>query len=567
MDEVNTKNIKYEDVNTILTKMNIRCPRFSVFNDRGNVIKVSYWQPYGKLEFESESGIHCCSEHHMDKATEFLKNAREKKVDVAITPEYSLPWEVLHNIFHDSSFWPYNMKLWCLGMEGISYKQLIEMKEQDKSDNVIIIIEDFADLNINEFFSCICYVFIADNKLICLIQLKTTPASDEWARLESYGLSTGNTIYYFKEQQTNCYLFSYICADALNQKVFQAEDIVKSGECIILHPQLNPKPLHDSFDQMRKSFLDYAHNSIRILSVNWAQDTSICIKDTATIITVQDSYSACYYNYDPDEKELSALMRENKIKGINLSKIGHIFCWHMPSKEHCMVFTIDNFKTQMLNNVGSKHNEPIGSIYLEYMDEGKIWQQKDVCGICVVDWQWLNEVFKIEHCDCNHCPIVQLHKFFSILNGEEMYKLLEIRDKQSGVVFNLTDANMEEVIKSRERCQFVSEALDKGNLPAKFSRFKCKNHQWILSNEGNLTNQDDIAERKKPVCVLYVDSSMESIIQQRIINFQELMGDDAMDRLLVYCLGVNGIKVYDKLDNKEVVDSDVTKNIYNINVG
>lgn len=563
MDEM---NIKYQDVNDILSDFNIKCPKLSVFNDRGNVIKVSYWQPYGKLEFEPELGIHCCSDFHSDKAIEFLKNAREKKVDIAITPEYSLPWDVLYNIFENRDLWPYSMKLWCLGMEGISYKQLLEFK-QDLRDNVIIIVEDLDNLNVNEFFSCISYMFVTKDKLICLVQLKTTPASDEWANLESFGLSTGNTIYYFKEQQTNSYLFTYICADALNQKVFQANDIVKSGDCIILHPQLNPKPLHGSFDQMRRSFLDYACNSIRILSVNWAQNTSIIVKESGKNIEVKDSYSACYYNYKLDDKELSVLLMKNKIKGINLSRLDHVFCWHMPTKEHCMIFTIDNFKAQMLNNVSSKHNEPLGSIYLEYMEEQRCWIQKKGCEVCVVDWQWLNEVFKIELCDNDNCPIIQLHKFFSILYGRRMFGLLEIKDRQSGIIFNASDINMEEVAKGRERCRFVSEALEQGILPSKFSKFKDGNYKWILSNEGNLTNQDDMDLNRKPVCVLYVDSSIESIIQQRIIDFQDLMGDEALDRLLVYCLGMTGIKVYDKLQNDKVDNPELVTNIYNINVG
>lgn len=96
MDET---NIRYKDVNNVLDELNIKCPNFSVFNDRGNVIKVLYWQPCGKLEFETESGIHCCSEHHMDKATNFIKNAHEKGADLVITPEYSFPWETLKSIF------------------------------------------------------------------------------------------------------------------------------------------------------------------------------------------------------------------------------------------------------------------------------------------------------------------------------------------------------------------------------------------------------------------------------------------------------------------------------------
>lgn len=564
MDEM---NIRYEDVNSILSDFSLKSPRFSVFNDRGNVIKVSYWQPQAELLFELELGIHCESEQHKDKAIEFLKDVREKRVDIVMTPEYSLPWGVLENILSDKNLWPYNMKLWCLGMEGISYKQLKEFGEY-QSDEFIIIIEDLDKVNVNEFFSCISYLFVTENRLICLIQLKTTPASDEWAKLESYGLSTGNTIYYFKDQQTNSYLFSYICADALNQKVFQANDVVKSGDCIILHPQLNPKPLHTSFDQMRRSFLDYANNSIRILSVNWSQDTLISVKETGEIIQIKDSYSACYYNYRLDDGELSALITENKIKGINLAKLDHIFCWYMPTKEHCMVFTIDSFKTQMLNNAGSKHNEPIGSIYSEYIVEQRKWEQKKVCDICIIDWQWLNEVFKIELCNNTHCPIIQLHKFFSILNGDEkIFKLLEKRSKQSGVIFNFLDDSTEEVIKGRERCQFVSEAVEKGILPPKFAKFMNGNYKWILNNEGNLTNQDDIRLNRKPTCVLYVDSSTESIIQQRIVNFQTLMGEEALDRLLVYSLGITGIKVYDKLENKEIANPELTKNIYNVNIG
>lgn len=117
---------------------------------------------------------------------------------------------------------------------------------------------------------------------MCILQLKTSPASDSEVNLESASLTTGNCIYFFDDEH-NHGLVSYICADALNQDIVTQRKDIQNSEVIILHPQLNPKPMHASFQQMRKNFLDYAERKIRLISVNWARETLIEYGDDSEI--------------------------------------------------------------------------------------------------------------------------------------------------------------------------------------------------------------------------------------------------------------------------------------------
>ena len=82
-----------------------------------------------------------------------------------------------------------------------------------------IIWEELNDLIEKYFVSCLVYVFKSKEKMVCVIQLKRTHASDKWINLESLGLTGGKTVYLFKSKNGNNYIVSFICADVLSQEI------------------------------------------------------------------------------------------------------------------------------------------------------------------------------------------------------------------------------------------------------------------------------------------------------------------------------------------------------------
>ncbi|MDO4340832.1 MAG: hypothetical protein Q4C91_22585 [Eubacteriales bacterium] len=522
--------IQYKRINDLLSEREIKFPELSIFSDRGIAIKVSHWQPEGILSFVQGTGIRCSSEEHSQKAEQFIELSENENVDIALTPEYSLPWSVLEKIFRTKELWPGNGKLLCLGMEGISYKDFSDFKSAwDDRTELVIVTEDLGELFRNQFFSCVAYVFCASKKLICIIQFKTTAASDKWVELESRGLTTGNVIYYFQDTKTNHCLLTYICADALNQGISSVKEQVNYQKCIILHPQLNPKPLHDSFCQMRKDFLNYSQGNIRIISVNWSKNTVIKRENGEKDITITDSYSACYYGKTMGAEALTELLVKNKASGINAARDEYISIWHMPSNEHCMLYTIDCFDYRNLSNATGKHNEPLGYSYLEYSEKDKKWLSGSVCEKCNIDWKWLNEEFGLAKCVSDHCDVALLHKFFTILFGGNLYDDVSLRSGLSGVVFRKLTSEDYDLIRKRERGRYVNEALKNGNVPEKFRWIKDKQYKWVLDKRGNLER----CKEDKPISVVYVDSESEAWIKKGIMEFQRLMGEAATDRMLL----------------------------------
>lgn len=550
--------IRYKSIQEILEINKVNYPSFGFFNQRGNVIKIAQWQPHGEIKFEESKGFFSALEEHGQKALSFLAQAKEKKSDIVITPEYSFPWESLKQILDEKDLAPKNGKLWCLGMEGISSDDFEKFYgEYENHEQVFMTAESRELLSVNEFFSCLAYVFVSGSKTICVIQFKTTAASDKWAELESKGLTTGNDIYYFKDRSTNHCLFSWICADALNQEVSNVKNQVNYQKCIILHPQLNPKPLHESFEQMRKSFLDYSQRNTRILAQNWGKG-SFLIEEDGTKIQITDSYSAFYCCEEQNNREFMTLYRKNKSKGMNVAKNNHILVWHMPPKEHCIFYSIDCFDFSTLNNATASHKEPLGNQYMEYNEAEKRWEEKDVCDICSIDWKWLKESFALDKCEEGRCAVGALSHFFAILFGKKMYSELELKDGCSQVVYNEITYDSEEVSKQRERIEYVIEALEANNIPTKFSELKNSNYIWILHEKGNLIVKDG---EKNEICVVYVDSSKESVINRGIVTFQNLMGEESKDRMLLYHISSSGIKYYDKIYNTDISKPELTNSI------
>lgn len=553
--------IIYKNVQKIIEDKDIKYPEFAIFNQRGNVIKIAQWQPLGEITFDIKKGFSAKDTKHQKKAKAFIECVKNEKSDLVITPEYSFPWSVLEEILETQEMRPKYGKLWCLGMEGIETSELEHfLLKYQKKDDVFMKIEDLDNINQNEFYSCLVYLFVSSQKIICIIQLKTTAASDKWAELEAQGLTTGNEIYFFKDTDTNHCLFSIICADALNQEISKVKDQVNYQQCIILHPQLNPKPLHESFEQMRKGFLNYSRKNIRIITLNWGKGSWLNVENQKTI-KIEDSYSACYYCDDTNYRGFSELYKKNKAKGIDVFQNEHILSWYMPEKEHCIFYTIDCFPSKELHTVTAAHKEPLGINYMEYDAECENWISKSACGICSIDWEWLKQTFHLEKCEDMNCYVDELSHFFAILFGRKKHSELELKDGKSQIIFQKTNGNSEEVDKQRERSSFIIEALEEENIPAKFSELKKSNYKWILHEKGNLRVKDSKDFQSSNICVVYVDSSTESAISKGIIEFQNLMGEESKDRMILYFLTSHGIKYYDKLYNIEVNNPELTHSV------
>src|ERR1035441_10159357 len=94
-------------------------------------------QPYSALAFQP-SGPFACSpalvgnanrDLALRKFTAFLADAAALNVELALTPEYSCPWQAIENALAAGQF-PNAGKLWALGCESITPDELAALRER-----------------------------------------------------------------------------------------------------------------------------------------------------------------------------------------------------------------------------------------------------------------------------------------------------------------------------------------------------------------------------------------------------------------------------------------------------
>lgn len=305
-----------------------------------------------------------------------------------------------------------------------------------------------------------------------------------------------------------------------------------------------------------------------MISSNWAKNTEVNWDDSNTI-KIQKSFSAVYYNKELGNAEMSKLMCENKPQGIHLAKKDYIYVWYMNDNEHIIMYTLDSFNTNDLNNVTAKHKEPLAKEYLEYDSSSDNWMQKSGCDVCPIDWDWLKRDFNLEKCSSKECGVAGLHLFFSIMFCKPLYCELKFDKESPRSIFDRDSEELEEIVHLRERSKYIDEQIRNGNVPTKFHKLKEGNYQWILDEKGNLLymKESEAGNSKEIICVAYVDVANESIIKRKIAEFEKLMGKEATDRLILYFFTGSKIDYYDKIYNKNINDPNLTHSVNTINKG
>lgn len=241
-------------------------------------------QPDGDIE-ASDEGVRS---RDRDLATKqfgkFLEYAKETQADLVITPEYSMPWEVISEAISGGGG-PVQGGLWAIGCESIKISELESLKE--RLAPFATVIYEPLDTSSTQFVSPLAYIFVSpaapDNgeaKTVMLVQFKTHPMGDP-DNFEINGMLKGNRIYQFGGSNgQNLRLVSLICAD-----VFALQDEIAAeiyDRALILHIQLNPNPRHEGFCGCRERLFRYDGDETEVLCLNWSEDVIMSISGHRT---------------------------------------------------------------------------------------------------------------------------------------------------------------------------------------------------------------------------------------------------------------------------------------------
>lgn len=247
-------------------------------------------QPYIALLCQPSGIIHACharvgnsdSTGVISMYTSFLNQAVTFQAQLAVTPEYSVPWAVIRDIaLTNGAPRPPQGSLWVLGCESITPDELEDFQAELVDKPELRLIHEAFDPQRRAqtvFVDPVVFVFWAvdgtGGDVICfLVQFKTVVSRDP-DHVELQSLYTGRVVYKFTAQPGDISLLALICSDAFeftNQMVDE-----HSANLLLVHIQLNQKPANIDYTAYRSRLFSVASNSnVEVICLNWAANLGI----------------------------------------------------------------------------------------------------------------------------------------------------------------------------------------------------------------------------------------------------------------------------------------------------
>lgn len=290
-------------------------------------------QPQGEIEGSAAGVWNRNRDSAKQQFSQFLADAVGIQPDLVITPEYSLPWDVLVTALNDAQG-PAHGKPWVLGCESIKYQELEDLKT--KLPATVTLLHEVLQADAEKFLDPLVYVFttapLADpheKRTVVLVQFKTCPMGDD-DHFEIKGLQRGTAVYQFGGTQQSLKLVSLICSDVFDFKDADAEAVY--DRALIIHIQLNPKPRQDQYRQYRVRLLQFKGDETELICLNWARNVTEWCGETSK---AWKNISASAWYLRPDKFD-----RRDETLCLN-HKRGLYYTWLEPQRTHSLFL---NFK-------------------------------------------------------------------------------------------------------------------------------------------------------------------------------------------------------------------------------
>lgn len=325
--------MQIKPVAEVLVPEGLAAPVLNALAPNESNYTVLLMQPHGEIDASAAGVRNRGRDLAKNQFGRLLDAARETVADLVVTPEYSMPWEVLIEALKKSIV-PAEGKLWALGCESITYSDLEQVK-QDLAPFATMIYETLP-ADEGRFTDPLAYVFLAPpadgngaGKIVVLVQFKTYPMGDN-DHFEINGLQRGTRVYQFGVDGQSIKLVSLICSDALDFQDAEAGAVY--DRALVVHIQLTPKPRQEQYRQYRDRLLRFHGDTTEILCLNWAKDVRVWC-DGQTTPWNNISGSAWYLKlqaYDDRDATLSA----NHQRGL-------YYTWLQPLRTHALFFNFE----------------------------------------------------------------------------------------------------------------------------------------------------------------------------------------------------------------------------------
>ncbi|MCO4861259.1 hypothetical protein MKD38_06230 [Cupriavidus sp. WGlv3] len=264
--------MKCESVNVVLAKKGLQPPvLFALSPDNQNYNGLLLQPSWSIYAGDDRIGAYDQT-IATQKCSSFLKLAVATEADIAIAPEYCVPWSVLQKAVESEAF-PTPGRLWVLGCESITGA---ELEAFATAVQAIVIHEPVPPHGTYLDPVALCFQTQTDSgdwTRVVLIQFKTAPSRDDHF-LENEHLIRGTTIYRFQSPDELLSLGVIICSDAF--ALATAAGVLRrlTDRATLIHIQLNPNPRHPDYRAYRT--LTFRGNkeltNCDIVCLNWAKN-------------------------------------------------------------------------------------------------------------------------------------------------------------------------------------------------------------------------------------------------------------------------------------------------------
>lgn len=270
--------INIVDVEAVLRQQPDRLTLISLeaLNPAREPYRAVLLQPPGMVEANEVRVGHADAAVGHALCSGFLYAAAQSHSDLAVAPEYCVPWSVVDEVVA-GNYRPPQGAIWVLGCESISPADFQELGQQYNAAGDCVFYHETLDTRQaaqRRYVDPLLYVFWTQNQdgepvLFLLAQLKTVACRD-YRDVEETSLCLGKTVYAFNRGINSMSLVSIICSDAFD--FVEHIDAIHTN-CLLIHIQLNPRPAHTDYAAYRARLCSVGTNSnVELLCLNWAKN-------------------------------------------------------------------------------------------------------------------------------------------------------------------------------------------------------------------------------------------------------------------------------------------------------
>ena len=273
------------DVKQLLAKYGdaggaLRLSRLSALKPRAKPYFALLCQAHGRIHASAARIGNSDSQAVLPMYRAFLNDAVASQAQLAITPEYSVPWALIREIIQGTTS-PPKGSLWVLGCESITPSEIDTLQiAVNGRAGVRLIHENLEPTQRTQaaFVDPLVFVFWADDTagtdVLCLLVQFKTVASRDPDHVELQSLCLGTSVYKFSAHAGDISLLALICSDA-----FEFTNTLVDEHCtnlLLVHIQLNQRPAYIDYSAYRSRLFSVAsNNNVEVICLNWAANVLI----------------------------------------------------------------------------------------------------------------------------------------------------------------------------------------------------------------------------------------------------------------------------------------------------